>query len=137
MRIKLFCPVCAAAGKIQQVADSNGLAGFNCLACGKSFIVEKHDLLEEQPDGKIFTRNFLNSITEHEKAAPSFLDWGNERPGQKVRFIAASLEDEKGTRAVMLAGAFKVIAGVMRDTRAEELEHSLADLKITIRSNNS
>ena len=78
--------------------------------------------------------NFDATLTQAERSAPTFIEWSDATLARAVRAIAHDLQDIKGFNGMVTTGAALALAMMLRDNNAAQLDITIDDVTITVRS---
>jgi hypothetical protein len=77
--------------------------------------------------------DFDKTLTDAERAAPTFLEWSDETLARGVRTIAKDLYDPVGFSSTTAQAAAITLDKVLRDANMTEMDITLDHTKITVR----
>jgi hypothetical protein len=77
--------------------------------------------------------DFDKTLTDAERAAPTFLEWSDETLARGVRSLAKDLNDPIGFSGTSAQAAAITLEKVLRDANMTEMDITLGNTKITVR----
>jgi len=76
--------------------------------------------------------DFDATLTDAERAAPTFLEWSDATLARGVRALAVKLHDDNGDKGIAGVSAAVALHKVVRDCNAETLSITIGAVRIKI-----